>query len=473
MFDAIRAYFHRLDLTRQFLLVTALILLVGMTVIGNWVGREIRVTSTNRAAAMAAAYVESILVTQVNDWSVARLDETTHAALDRLFMDGALSRKVVRFKLWHADGTIFYSSDHSQTGQRFAIDKSLAAAFRGETLGYVSTLKGADNESERSQWSELLEVYVPVRPPGQTAVVAVAEFYYSMDSIGRDIVAAQQRSWLVVLLGAIAMWLLLHGLVKRAGRTIRDQQQGLRSQLDQLRLALAENERIREHLREAGAATTSLNESFLRRVAAHLHDGPAQDLALALLRFDGITGVCKECGPMRDDRCRDMDTIRTALVTSLDELRSIASGLRMPPGIEQWTLADSARRATQDFERKYGQPVSLEIAPESADQPVPLAVKMTVYRLIQEALNNSWWHAQGSRKLVRAALRDNQVQVEVEDDGPGFDPDLAAASERLGLALLAERVSLLGGSFHVDAAPARGTRVHARIPISIEETVIA
>ena len=465
MLIALKRAFDRLSFSRQFLLVSAVILVGGMAVIGTWLGRQIESNAVNRAAAIAAVYVESILAAQLDALPTTDvLDSGTHAALDRVFVEGPLHRKVVRFKLWSADGRILYSSDHEQVGRRFAVEGRLAAAFAGELQARISDLNEPDNRPERERWPQLIEVYVPVHARGG---IAVAEFYHSMENVGREIRAAQQRSWLLVAVAAAAIYMLLYGLVRRANDTILNQQRDLRRQLDKLRTALGENECMREQLHEAGTRTTALNEQFLHRVAADLHDGPAQEVAFALLRFDDLTKECSDCMSARDDASRDLRRIRNALRYSLAELRTIASGLGMP-GIADLSLADTVRHAVRDFERKSGRTVQVEV--DKALAEAPLAVKITVYRLLQESLTNSWRHSHGAAQQVRAWRCDGQALVEVVDQGTGFDVQAAFASGRFGLSFMCERVRLLGGVFEVDSVPGHGTRIHARLPLSLEET---
>ena len=465
--------FDRLSLTRQFLGMMAVILTVGMAVIATWVGRQIETSSIHRAIDMAAIYVESILVAQKSDWSIPKLDATTHQALDRLFLTGPLQHIVVRLKFWHPDGTIFYSSDHTQVGQRLKMVAPLEAAFRGKVSGQVLDVDNAEHAHERQLGSRLLEVFVPVRTARHDEVVAVTEFYYTMENIDRDIRNAQRLSWLVVTLATATMWLLLHGLVRRANNTIVEQQNDLRAQLAQRNLMLAENQRMQERLREAGARTTALNESFVQRTAAHLHDGPAQDLALALLRFESVAEPCTACTKVSEKRTKDIATLRAALTSSLEDLRLIASGLRIPSGMDHLSLAETTERAVHEFERKFEQTVVLNIAADDAAERAPLAVKITAYRMIQEALANGWWHARGCEQQVCVGFAAGKACIEVRDRGPGFDVKLAADSGRLGLALISERVQLLGGSINIDSALGKGTCIKAWLPLTLEETANA
>ncbi|OFW46638.1 MAG: histidine kinase [Acidobacteria bacterium RIFCSPLOWO2_12_FULL_67_14b] len=460
--------FRRLSLSVQFLMVSFMVLVSGMAILGSWLGRQIETNSVNRAAAIAAVYVESILAAQLGQYAGgSAIDGRTRASLDGVFVEGPLRRKVVRFKLWDSEGTILYSSDHAQVGRRFTIEGLLAGAFAGAVQARISDLDEADNASERERWTELIEVYVPLRTGANGKVTTVAEFYHSMESLRRDIRAAKQRSWALVAVTTAAMYLLLISIVRRANTTIVDQQRDLRRQLQQLRTTLGENVRMRERLREAGARTTALNEQFLHRVAADLHDGPAQEIALALMRLETL-GEGRIGGAIPEGNTwRDFETIHRALDASLAELRVIASGLGMP-GIADLSFADTVIRAVRDFEDQFGTTVNADVDDTLDD--APLAIRITVYRLLKESLTNGWLHARGAAQRVRARRAGGQALIEVADQGPGFVPQAAFNSGRLGLEFMRERVLLVGGTFEIASEPGSGTRVLVRLPLSLEET---
>jgi len=463
--------FGHLTFSRRFVILSFAVLVAGMITIGTWLGHQIESTTVNRAAAIATVYVESILATRLRAYaSGGAIDRDTRLALDRVFVEGPLRRKVVRFKLWAPDGTILYSSDDTQLGHRFPVEGLLAAAFSGTVQSRISDLDGPDNASERVQWSELLEVYVPLRARARGKVSAVAEFYHTTENLGRDIRAAKRRSWALVTIATAAMFLLLLGMVRGASTTIVDQQRDLSHQLQQLRTTIGENARMRGQLREAVARTTALNEQFLHRVAADLHDGPAQDIALALMRLEALGEARSGAGALKGNTSHDFETIYRALNASLAELRNMACGLGMPQ-IADLSLADTVRRAVCDFEDKSETMVQIEV--DDALDEAPLAVRITAYRLLQESLTNGWRHARGAAQQVIARRAGGQALIEVADQGPGFVPQAAFDSGRLGLAFMRERVRLLGGVFEVASEPGRGTRVLARLPLSLEETASA
>ena len=97
----------------------------------------------------------------------------------------------------------------------------------------------------------------------------------------------------------------------------------------------------------------------------------------------------------------------------------------------------------------------------------PLATKIALYRIIQEALNNAWRHADGAAPTVTVTGSDRRLIIEVADPGPGFDPAVAEGSEtHLGLVSMRERAESLGGQFRIDSAPGRGTTAIATLPLA-------
>ncbi len=458
--------FRQVSFSRQFLIACAAILAAGMATLGHWLGRQIETSAVERTAAIAAVYVESILATELRSWNgTGTVDRATHAKLDQLFIHGPLRRKVLRFKLWDAAGLIAYSSDSQQLGLRFAIDAELAAALRGKVQAKVSDLQDADNQREHMRWPRLLEVYVPLRLAGQDRVIGAAEFYHSTDNLGRDIVEAQRQAWMLVAVSTLVMYLLLIGLVRRADNLIVRQQHDLEQQLIHLGVMLQDNNRMRERLGTAGVRTTTLNEQFLRRVAADIHDGPAQTIALAKMRFDELTLAPATPASATDAQSQDIGTVQQALHTALQELRHIAAGLAIP-GVTELSLGDTVYRAIRDFERSYGASADVNLGGEL--DRAPLAVKITLYRVLREALANSWRHAPSARPRVSVRVADGRVLAEISDDGPGFDPT-AVGTFQLGLALMRERVRLLGGVFTLDSTPGRGTRICVDLPLASEE----
>ena len=157
--------------------------------------------------------------------------------------------------------------------------------------------------------------------------------------------------------------------------------------------------------------------------------------------------------------------IRSSLQSALRELRATSTGLQVPE-IDRLDAVEVAARAVQDFQRKTGSSIALSHEGEAAQPCWP--VKITMYRLIQEALGNGLRHGAASRLQVEVACDAESIRLDVRDNGCGFDPTQVDTTQHLGLAGMRERVELLRGSVSVSSTPGQGTLVRARLPMMVE-----
>jgi signal transduction histidine kinase len=260
--------------------------------------------------------------------------------------------------------------------------------------------------------------------------------------------------------------LLIAGFVRLASDTIRRQQAELRNQVVQLKELLAQNKELHERVRRAARRTTALNERFLRRFSAELHDGPAQDLGLALLRLDQLLPNTEPAQTIQNSESTtpsDFNTVHSSLQHALQEIRAISAGMGLPE-LENVTLAETAARAVRAHERRTGTQVTLDM--DSLPENAPVPVKITVYRIIQEALSNAYRHANGADQKVEVCQTRNQLNLTISDKGPGFDKSYEAQwDEHLGLVGMRERVESLGGVFQIESQLGCGTCVMAQLPL--------
>jgi signal transduction histidine kinase len=459
--------FARFSLVRLLLAGGAVILLAGMLVVGTWVEREIESGVISRAGMVTGLYVDSLVTPHLQSLAGnGELREADRAALDRLLSGTPLGQHIVSFKIWAPEGRVLYSTNPALIGRQFEVKPALASAFAGQVHSHIADLTEPENESERQQWSRLIETYAPVRAANTGRIIAVSEFYQKTDDLAQEVRAARLRSWLMVSMATLVMFLLLAWLVRRASNTITAQQSELSEKVAQLTALLSQNEQLHDRVRRAAARTTALNERFLHRIAADLHDGPGQDLALALLRMESLAETCASCAATVNkgsDVAGEFRTVHSALQSALADLRATSAGLQLPE-IEQFSLADTARRAVRDYERKAG--LSVALAVDDVPREAPLPVKITLFRLIQESLANGLRHGGGTDQRVTLGRRDGQLTVEVADRGKGFDVRTAAADGHLGLAGMRERVEILGGTFDVESASGRGTVIRASLPLA-------
>jgi signal transduction histidine kinase len=255
---------------------------------------------------------------------------------------------------------------------------------------------------------------------------------------------------------------LLSLIVLRGSRLIDLQRGLLNARVGELSHLLKQNRALHARVKNASQRTTALNERFLRRLGADLHDGPAQLIAYASLRIDSPAILSAQALP--EKREAEVTSIKTSLQEAMREIRGICHDLILPE-IEAASLHEVIKQAVQRYRDRTGFDVRLLLAAIEW-QPTP-AEKICIYRFVQEALNNGWRHAGGVGQQVLQRLEDGCVVIDVIDSGSGFDPS-SIKSTSLGIAGLRERVESLGGRFDI-ASSQDGTKVTMSLKMSDTE----
>lgn len=462
-----KSFFTHLTWAQRFMLISLVILVAGMAGIGAWIGQQIEDGVIHQTAAYTALYVSSVV--EPNLQELANTDSISpehQAALAQLLQDTSLGQNITAVKIWDMQGRIVYATDPATVGQVFPIDSELASALRGWVASDIGNLDQPENALDRDRGQRRMQTYSPVRRTGTNQIIAAVEFYQTVSNLDQNIAAAKQRSWLIVGAATLVMYALIAGFVRLASDTIRRQQTELSTQVVQLQDLLAQNKELHERVRRAARRTTALNERFLRRFSAELHDGPAQDLGLALLRLDQLLPQAEAAQLIQNSESTtpsDFNTVHSSLHHALQEIRAISAGMGLPE-LENMTLAETAARAVRAHERRTGTQVTLNM--NGLPENVPVPVKITVYRIIQEALSNAYRHANGADQQVEVCHTRNQLNLTISDKGPGFDKSYEAQwDEHLGLVGMRERVESLGGVFQIESQLGCGTCVMAQLPL--------
>lgn len=251
---------------------------------------------------------------------------------------------------------------------------------------------------------------------------------------------------------------LASAFVVRFLRAFEVENQRKLAELGELRLRAAED-------REALAAdllrrVVAAQESERQRVARELHDETGQALTAIGLGLRGVSGSL-QANP--EQAARTLGQLEKLVSSSLDELQRLIADLR-PSHIDDLGLAAAIRWYAGEFQNRTSLPVSVEISGERQEVPPP--VKIALFRIVQEALNNAFKYAQATGVKVGLQFGEVGVTVIVQDDGRGFDPVRVERTQRSSWGLLGmrERATLLGGRFELDTAPGKGTRIQVSIP---------
>lgn len=446
----------------QFLAASLLVILAGMAGAGWWLSTQIEGRVLSYSSDNASIYLRSLVAPMLQSVDGAHtLPPEQAAALSSFLQHTPISERVVAFVLWGEDGLVLYSTEPGQVGHVFTPDEALLRAWQGETTYEFSADEEEEHQPAQSRSQTLLTSYTPVRDPASGVVIAVAEFYQDGDALRAGIEAGQRGAWLVIVVMGGLMYLSMAGFVGRISNTIVRQQGALGSQVVQLRALLSQIEALHGRVRRATSRSAALNERFMRRISAELHDGPAQYLGAALLHLDRVASFY-EGDPAHAVTIEHIDSAQISLGQALEELRAIAGGLGMPQ-LAALGLDETVRRAVGTHRRRTHTEVAVELGPLPAT--ASLAAKITLYRIIQEALTNAFRHAGGAGQRVRVWADQTMIYAEVSDSGPGFHGP-SSDDGHLGLVGMRERVESLGGSFAIYSQPGRGTMVRATIPLA-------
>ena len=218
-------------------------------------------------------------------------------------------------------------------------------------------------------------------------------------------------------------------------------------------------------LRLLSSRILEAQESERKRVARELHDGIGQ--ALTGIKFSLENGVrrLKETGTT--PHFKELDDIIPLIQATVDETRRIAMGLR-PSTLDDIGISETIYWFCQQFEEIYKNIRIIKLV-EVEENQIPQALKTVIFRVLQESLNNVAKHSKADRVQVRLLQQGKIVELVVEDNGVGFEPEdytpQSAQTRGLGLASMRERTELSGGKFTIQSAPGEATSLCAMWPI--------
>jgi len=212
---------------------------------------------------------------------------------------------------------------------------------------------------------------------------------------------------------------------------------------------------------DANSALRRINEILeeqMRRIARELHDEAGQLLASVHL---ALHEVGRDLGPTSRQRLQD---VRVLLDRIEEQLRGISHELR-PLILDDLGLVPAIQFLSDGVSRRAGIAV---IVKGSTEERLPPVVEMTLYRIVQEALNNAARHAQASSVTVTVQHTDGKVRCSIRDDGVGFRPAAGVpAKGRSGLGLIGirERIAPLSGTLEIQSGEQTGTELLVTIPL--------
>jgi signal transduction histidine kinase len=220
-------------------------------------------------------------------------------------------------------------------------------------------------------------------------------------------------------------------------------------------------------LKQLASQLTLAEERERRRIADGLHDQISQSLASSKIELDAL----RHCVSPKDPD-KALKEVSDSIGEAINDMRSLTFDLSYPILYELGFEAAVAEWLTERIEERHR--IATEFEDDGQPKPLDEDVRVLLFRDVRELLMNVVKHAQAKKVKVSIRKVGRQIQVRVEDDGIGFDPEKVAATAvrrgGFGLFSIRERLEQLGGHLEIDSEPGHGTRVTLIAPLKQQNT---
>jgi len=456
-----RKRFGDLSLSSQFVVAGGLIMMIAAFIAGYFVSAIVSQISIERTAVSTALLIESLVAPLVQNLVTDdALNKDSAASIDGTIGTAPFNRRFPYLDIWKKGGVVAYSTTTSLIGQQFAVSPGLATAFGGDVSARYTDLNAREHMM-RGFREKFLEIYIPIRVGVTGQIIAVAEIHEVPNVLLRELRDVRVVSWLAVASATSLIMLGLFAVVRRGSRTIELQQSELIKRIEDIERISNQNVLLRQRTLNASVRLTEMTELQMRRIGAELHDGPAQLIGFANVKIENVRRAATP-----EKREKELRSIESALADSLDQIRMMSRGLILPE-IEYLPLSEVVKRVVHNHELRTGTTVAVHGG--NISQDFSHAIKICVYRFIQEGLNNAYRHAGGDGQTVFCDFTSMLLTVAVQDSGEENWAQPVTGSSGLGLIGLRERVESLGGAFKVQRELERGARIEMSVLIAVAD----
>jgi signal transduction histidine kinase len=222
----------------------------------------------------------------------------------------------------------------------------------------------------------------------------------------------------------------------------------------EVRLRLKETSEARAGLRDLSAKLVRAQEEERRALSRELHDEAGQAFSAILLESESLLDLANGSTVVQR-----LQSIREMAQRGLNQTRNMALLLR-PSMLDDFGLLPALNWQARETAKRSG--LRVQVAAVELPEELPEEHKTCIYRIVQEALNNVVRHAQASAVQVSLQQQDGELQLQIQDDGTGFD---AQRVRGLGILGMEERTRHLGGAFTIDSQAGRGTLLKIKLPL--------
>jgi len=206
------------------------------------------------------------------------------------------------------------------------------------------------------------------------------------------------------------------------------------------------------------------DEAERKRISREIHDEINHILLSVKLNLEDMESTLP--GEMTEIKAK-LKTLHSHVGKAFDNLHRLSFDLR-PPGLDDMGLPQALDWYVNIIANEYRLPIKLTVHGEAFRKPAPV-VETALLRIVQESLSNVIKHAGACQAKVTLGYSEQEIRLDVEDDGTGFNANellnINTTIRNLGLLGMRERAEMCGGSLHITSAAAEGTRVSVVIPV--------
>ena len=200
-------------------------------------------------------------------------------------------------------------------------------------------------------------------------------------------------------------------------------------------------------------------EAERQRLSRQMHDGPAQALSNFILQTEIAMRLLDVDAAQAKE---ELGNLKAAAMGTFQKVRNFIFELR-PMMLDDLGLIPTIRKYVDAFKDQTGLDISLTVT--GNEHRLEPYLEVMIFRAVQELLGNASRHSQATLVKILLDMGNEVIRVSVDDNGKGFDSVSVLSGSSLGLKLIRERAEMLGGTFAVDSAAGKGSRISFSIPI--------
>ena len=236
--------------------------------------------------------------------------------------------------------------------------------------------------------------------------------------------------------------------------------------IDITRRKMAEQELItsRNQLRQLSSELSLSEEKKRRKFAVSVHEDIAQILAIAKLKVESLS----DSSDSSKDKCT-REEIGKLIGSTIENIRSLTFELSSPI-LYELGFSPAIEWLTENVQKHHG--ISSQFTDDGLSRPLALDIQVLLFHAVSELLTNAVKHAKAKKITVNIKHFNDNIRIEVQDDGVGFDPLKPAHREdgesRFGLFIIHEGLGYAGGRLEIDSAPGHGTTAILEAPLDVK-----